>query len=99
MKDLKTGNLITSSGVTDKMYQCARFSVFCQHSLEKHKKGDWGNVEQEDWECNDLAFEENDRIVSQYSFPPEVAANEDDSIYIITEYDRSVTTILFPSEY
>ena len=41
---------------------------------------------------NDNALKDGERIVAVYNIG-------DDKIYIITEWDRSVTTILFPSEY
>ena len=60
----------------------------------KHINGDWGDLCKEDKALNDSALANgNDRILSSYT-------NENDvKIWIITEWDRSVTTILFPEEY
>lgn len=60
--------------------------------LERHQSGDWGNVSKEDAKENNLSLKEGFRIVSAYT----INATQ---IWIITEADRSVTTILLPSEY
>lgn len=61
-------------------------------SLNRHVSGDWGSVCEEDKAENDRALESGDRILSAYE-------TSHGKIWIITEWDRSVTTILFPSEY
>jgi hypothetical protein len=61
--------------------------------LERHLCGDWGDLSPEDKLANDRALEENDRILSAYFLPT------GKKIWIITEYDRSMTTLLLPSEY
>lgn len=64
-----------------------------QKSLIKHTHGDWGNVPEEDWEENNKAVELDFRVISSYR-------NIDGEVFwIITEADRSVTTILLPNEY
>jgi hypothetical protein len=60
--------------------------------LSCHVSGDWGNVCPEDWEANDAALAGGGRLLSVY----ELAARK---IWIITEWDRSATTVLFPDEY
>ncbi len=61
--------------------------------LTRHASGDWGDVAPEDAESNDVAIASNDRVLSAYVIAPEVR------IWVITEHDRSSTTILLPSEY
>jgi hypothetical protein len=61
--------------------------------LARHAMGDWGEVGEEDWRANDAALEQGMRIVSAYTM-----ANEE-KLWLITEWDRSVTTALLPSEY
>ena len=61
--------------------------------LERHISGDWGDLCSEDSELNDSAVKNGARILSSYSLPTDV------KIWIITEWDRSVTTMLLPSEY
>lgn len=93
------GNIVTTSGVSDKIKSDNKFSNFCHQSLIRHSNCDWGDLEEEDLDCNDEALEQNDRLLSSYNLPPDLSNIDNENIFIITEYDRSVTTILFPSEY
>jgi hypothetical protein len=61
--------------------------------LSRHHRGDWGIVGKEDWEENELSVREGFRILSAYKTAKDV------KIWLITEADRSSTTILLPSEY
>jgi len=61
--------------------------------LSKHLRGDWGNVSVEDALANDIALKNGGRLLSSYAIAPDVR------IWVITESDRSVTTLLLPSEY
>ncbi len=68
----------------------------CQTSAEflsRHEAGDWGEVGPEDWAENELSLREGFRILSAYTLKTGV------KIWIITEADRSITTILLPEEY
>ena len=68
------------------------FYMKVMECLNRHVSGDWGSVCEEDKAENDRALESGDRILSAYE-------TSHGKIWIITEWDRSVTTILFPSEY
>ncbi len=61
--------------------------------LSKHQLGDWGDVCQDDKKENDFSVKNGFRILSAY------LTAKHEKIWIITESDRSVTTILLPSEY
>lgn len=61
--------------------------------LERHCRGDWGDVDKHDARANDAAVKNGERILSAYTLKTGV------QIWIITEWDRSVTTILLPSDY
>lgn len=61
--------------------------------LKRHLSGDWGDVCEEDARENDFSVDKSLRILSAYH----TAAGE--KLWIITEADRSATTILLPSEY
>ena len=63
------------------------------HLVNRHIRGDWGDTCEEDREQNDISVVEGKRILAVYKY------NDDTTIWIITEWDRSVTTILFPHEY
>ena len=61
--------------------------------LIRHANGDWGDVCKEDWKSNDEALKNGERLLSEYKLP------DDRRIWIITEWDRSATTLLFPEDY
>lgn len=61
--------------------------------LARHASRDWGDVPPEDWEENEFSIERELRVLSAYTL------RNGTKILIITEADRSVTTILLPSEY
>ncbi len=87
------GRIVVTRGVDNEMNDNATFARHVRLSLERHLAGDWGNLCDEDRATNKLALLEGDRLFSAYTkvgVPP---------IWIITEWDRSVTTILFPDEY
>lgn len=62
-------------------------------ALDRHRSGDFGDVCEEDKALNDEAIETGDRILSAYIDRNGI------KFWIITEWDRSATTILLPSEY
>ena len=62
-------------------------------ALERHKSGDWGEVCESDWKTNDNALKHGERILSQYT------SSNDEKFWIITERDRSYTTVLMPEDY
>lgn len=61
--------------------------------VARHQCGDWGEVGEEDRSENELSIEHHFRIMSVYRLATDV------KVWIITEADRSSTTILLPSEY
>jgi len=90
----KLGKLLMTRGVNDRVAESSQFAKFIIDSLRRHARGDWGDMCQEDEQENELALREgNLRIFSAYEHP------NLPKIWIITESDRSATTILFPEEY
>ncbi len=61
--------------------------------LSRHASGDWGDLCAEDKRLNDQSVNGKGRLLSSYEVTPTL------KIWIITEWDRSVTTVLLPSEY
>lgn len=61
--------------------------------IKRHVTGDWGDLVDEDKKENELSLKEGYRLLSAY-----VLANKV-KVWIITEADRSATTILLPEEY
>jgi hypothetical protein len=62
-------------------------------ALARHAAGDWGDLCDEDRQLNDQSVEEEDRLLSAYR---DTAGTK---FWIITEADRSVTTVLLPEDY
>ncbi len=60
--------------------------------LLRHRRGDWGTLGEEDWQANIDAVTNGWRVFSSYSVG-------DERLWIITEADRSATTLLLPEEY
>jgi hypothetical protein len=87
------GELLMSTGVANKVATDAAFAEFVSGSLRRHARGDWGDLCQEDKRQNELALLKDGELFSTYEklgMP---------KIWIITEADRSTTTIMFPEEY
>ncbi|HEY7118888.1 MAG TPA: hypothetical protein VH475_20025 [Tepidisphaeraceae bacterium] len=69
-----------------------------EHFLDLHAGGSWGDLDAEDRRLNDQAIAHEDpdrqgRVLSAY------LTRNQTKIWVITEWDRSVTTILLPDEY
>ena len=62
-------------------------------ALHRHHRGDWGDIDEGDREENELALRRGFRLLSAYS------ASDGTRFWVITEADRSVTTVLLPEDY
>jgi hypothetical protein len=60
--------------------------------IARHARGDWGDINAEDAAENELSLREGFRLLSAYG-------RGDRRFWIITEADRSATTVLMPGEY
>lgn len=87
------GQLVTTAVVDAKMKEDPKFEAFVRESIARHHRGDWGDLSKEDKEENELSLRRGFRLLSSYERPPMP------KIWIITEADRSATTVLFPEEY
>lgn len=69
--------------------------------LARHARGDWGNVCAEDAASNNEALTEGSRLLSAYPIDPAKPSKGfgGNTLWIITEADRSATTFLLPGEY
>jgi hypothetical protein len=61
--------------------------------LARHSNGDWGEVNSEDSAENELSLRDGFRLLSAYTITSGI------KILVITERDRSATTVLLPEEY
>lgn len=87
------GQMVVTRAINDVMAENNQFAKDVAKAIEKYIKCDWGTMSEDDANMNDEAVKlNNDRIFASYSTCK-------GTIWIITEWDRSVTTILFPSDY
>ena len=87
------GTVVMTRGIADVIEKNMSFAKEVNEAFTKYQNCDWGITCEEDAEMNTEAVNNgDDRILAVY----ETCKG---NIWIITEWDRSVTTILFPSEY
>jgi hypothetical protein len=84
------GQLVATPGA---LVSAKKYGVDLNQLLERHVSGDWGDLGDEDKEANEQALAHRvGRLFSAYG-------TGDSKVWIITEADRSSTTILRPDEY
>lgn len=93
--EFELGTVYLTRGVADLQERDRGFSAFVNACLLRYASCDWGDTCPEDSEANNDALVGGERILAEYR----QADHPDWRIWIITEWDRSVTTILFPDEY
>jgi hypothetical protein len=84
------GQLVMTPGADRAMQQAHQLPL---EFLLRHKNQDWGELPPEDIQENAWSLEHGARLFSRYT------TRRDEALYVITEWDRSVTTLLLPSEY
>lgn len=68
--------------------------------LNRHVLGDWGDLDAQDRAHNDLALQVGMRLMSSYTLVhTEANPHQERKIWVITEADRSATTVLLPDDY
>ena len=82
------GQVVITSNASEQLTE-----VDTMIALARLKIGDWGDCSDDDWQSNNDALLHDERIVSVYH------TQKDTKFWIITEHDRSVTTILMPEDY
>ena len=93
-REFRHMSIVATFSVDERMKSDKDFATFVQLSLGKYVNCDWGDTCEEDKKTNEDALKNGERLLAVYKFP-----KTGEAIWIITEWDRSVTTILFPSEY
>ena len=90
MTKFELGNTVMTRGVDEALEDRTELENII---LQRHAEGDWGDLDEHDVSANEDALENGGRLFSVYHL-----ANGT-KIYVITEWDRSVTTALLPQEY
>ena len=84
------GHIVATPGALDALRRIGkRASVY----LDRHARGDWGDVPPEDAAENEISIQQGLRILSAYRL------SDGEKIWIITEADRTSTCVLLPDEY
>ena len=95
---LKLGTVLITQGISARVKRDMKFNDFVSRCVVRHKSGDWGDLCEDDKAMNDESLEAEkkggwtDSLFSSYE-------TDVGKIYVITECDRSSTTILLPEEY
>ena len=89
------GKVLATPGALEVLEESGQSPPFF---LERHLRGDWGDIGHEDWQLNDRALQDGSRILSAYK------TLKGTKIWIITEAadddgKRAATTLLLPAEY
>jgi hypothetical protein len=92
------GQTVMTRSVSDLVMVSDRFIHFVMKCMLRHKACNWGDLDPEDIEYNNLALEYGSRILSSYMIPFSFGIDHT-KLWLITEADRYSTTILFPSDY
>lgn len=88
----RTGEIFRTCGIDYAVEQDANYLNELISCVEKYLTGNWGDLCDDDKQANEDALKYGERILGAYK-------TSQGKIYIITERDRSATTILFASEY
>lgn len=83
------GHLVMTRGISS-LIEMGRLNPLPY--LQRHLNGDWGDLSESDRRSNDEALIHGDQLLSAYQISPHLR------IHIVTEGDRSVTTLLLPTE-
>ncbi len=93
-RKFELGQTVVTAAVDARMKEDKGFAVFVQMSLGRYVQCDWGDTCEEDKQTNEDSLRDGERLLAVYTY-----RKTGETIWIITEWDRSVTTILFPSDY
>jgi hypothetical protein len=84
------GAVIATPGALDAL---GKAQVEADLLLARHQVGDWGDVGEIDQRLNNQSLNKGTRLLSAYNLPTGVR------LWVITEQDKSITTLLLPAEY
>lgn len=84
------GRLVATPGALALLEQAKKSPL---EFLSRHLRGDWGDLDKENKSEDELSLKYGFRLLSSYQ------VTETEKVWVITEADRSVTTLLLPEEY
>ena len=89
---MELGKIYMTQRINAALLKDSEFASEIPVLLKKYSNKDWGITPDNDIQENNKAFEHGDRIIATYE-------TSEGNVFIITEADRTITTILFPDEY
>ena len=98
MKQLHIGKVSVSEAILQEMEETEDFQSFCMGCVRRHRIGDWGDIPKDQWIRNNLAARKGGEIVSEYLIPGFFCIGYADRILVITDEERSETTVIFPDD-
>lgn len=98
-KTFEIGKVVATRRVWDLMTENQQFHDFVSGCLSRYILYDWGDTCAEDWKSNNEAALHGERVMAVYNIPEDMESEFEERLWIITERDRSATTLLFPSDY
>ena len=94
------GQIVQSAHAANAALDSETFGAFILDCLGRHLVGDWGEVGANDIGANDEALAAGDRLFSVYDLAGEHRDQfPGDAVWIVTEWDRSSTMVMFRSDY
>ena len=95
---LTTGEVVVTATIVSIMNTNLSFYDFVHSALQRHQSLDFGDLDAHDLKANQEALKHGSRVFSAYLLPVCLDCGYS-KVYIITEADRSCTTVMFPHEY
>jgi len=92
MDKFSIGKIFKTNGIATAISNNIDFAYEIFKCFLRYINCDWGNLCEEDKLANEYALEHNERILGAYK-------TTQGKIYIITEWNREITTIMFANEY
>src|ERR1700685_1985604 len=86
--NLRLGRLPSTPGAIAAMAKAGQDPL---ELINRHRTGDWGDVDAQDWAANEQAVMQGERVLSAFTLKDGVR------VWIISESDRAATTLLLPS--
>lgn len=99
MQKFALGQIVMTASIHHLCQLDPNSPALLQKQLEMFAAGNWGNCGEHDWQVNEQALVNNTRLMGVYDIQLDPQTTELTRIWIITEADRSVTTILLPKDY
>lgn len=97
---LNLGRMVCTRGVADAAQSRPELNRFVTTCLQRHRTGEWGDIDAHDIAANDGAAVTGQRVLSVYELPDSIIdVTSDDCLWVITDAGHETTTVLWPSEY